>query len=415
MKSKFKNKFEFIFQKNRIMLTFFRRKLMKKIIIFSIFFGMGLLVYLSVQKINKETEGGGSMNLFEKDIDNINGISPMLDRNMAAKLSELPLSCITKKYPNKPGHIHADDSDAIPHYEKTVIFYGCFDWHSSVHMHWTLVRLLRFFPDIPSREQIIELLDSQFTPEKVAKEVEFFTAPQNRTFERIYGWAWLLRLQAEIIISKEEKAKNWKNALDPLVKIIRNRSIDYFNVLPKPVRPGTHANTAFGMDHILKYGIAANDDELVATIKTRALDFYRDDINCPTAYEPSGVDFISPCLAEAHLMSQVMDTELFTNWLDKFLPSVKSREFEPLLAPPHITDYKDYVIGHLVGLNFQRAWSYSGIADVLSEKDPRKKLFENLSATHLIEGLNGMDKTGYGGEHWLASFATYAISCTSDQ
>jgi hypothetical protein len=378
---------------------------MKRIIIAGLIFGMMLMVFLSVNKINNDFEEDGDMNLLE---------STVLDRNMAVKLSELPLSCITKKYPNKPGHIHADENDAVPHYEKTVIFSGCFDWHSAVHMHWTLVRLIRVFPDLPNRDKIIELLDSQFTSEKVAKEIEFFSAPYNKTFERIYGWAWLIRLQAEILISKETNAKNWGNALEPLVKIIRDRAIDYFNILPKPVRPGFHPNTAFAMDHILKYGTAANDQELVATIKKRALDFYKNDINCPTAYEPSGVDFISPCLAEAHLMSQVMEPEIFKDWLDKFLPSLKSSEFENVATPPYITDYKDYVIGHLVGLNFQRSWSYNGIAEVLDDKDPRKKLFKNLAATHLAEGINGMDKTGYGGEHWLASFATYALSCKKD-
>ena len=387
---------------------FFPEATMKKLIISGLIFGMMSVVYLSVNKAGHSMDE--NLNLFEKGVDMNATVSHVLDRDMAVKLSELPLSCITKRYPNKPGHIHADEQDAIPHYEKTVIFYGCFDWHSAVHMHWTLVRLLRIFPDLPNREKIIELLDSQFTPEKVAKEVEFFMAPQNRIFERIYGWAWLLRLQGEILVSKEANAKNWGTALEPLVKIIRNRSIDYFNILPKPVRPGFHPNTAFAMDHILKYAVTANDKELTATIKTRALDFYQDDINCPAAYEPSGVDFISPSLAEAYLMSQVMEPEVFTNWLDKFLPPVKSREFEPLLTSPHISDYKDYVIGHLVGLNFQRAWAYGGIAGILSEKDARKKLFENLFATHLLEGINGMDKTGYGGEHWLASFATYALT-----
>ncbi len=333
-----------------------------------------------------------------------------IDVQTAVKLSKLPLECIALKYPNKPGNIHETEADAVPHALKTPVFSGCFDWHSSVHMHWTLVRLLRLFPDMETSTQINSLLDSQFTDEKIATEIAFFNEKFNLTFERTYGWAWLMRLQAELLISGDEGSAQRARKLAPLVKIIRDRTIEFFNKLPSAIRPGTHANTAFSMDHMLAYSRIAKDTELENVLKKRARDFFERDVKCPAAYEPSGVDFISPCLAEAQLMSQVLEKDEFKNWLDKFMPHPKAYEFTNISAPPVITDHKDYVIGHLVGLNFQRAWSFKMIAEALADDDPLKQPYLNLAAIHLNAGLDGMDKTGYGGEHWLASFATYAMT-----
>ena len=335
---------------------------------------------------------------------------PVLTSEMGSKLALLPLSCIKKEYPNKPGHVHESSSSEVAHTLKTPIFSGCFDWHSSVHMHWTLIRLMRLFPDLKQKDQIISLMNEQFTEEKVGTELAFFNSRYNETFERTYGWAWLLRLQSEFILLNDENGKKWAQTLSPLVKVIRDRSIEYFNKLPKPVRPGTHSNTAFSMDHMLKYAEITNDSEFVESLKKRAVDFFLKDRNCPTDYEPSGVDFVSPCLAQAHLMAQVLEKKAFLNWLNEFLPAPGSDEFSFVMNPPEITDHTDYVIGHLVGLNFQRAWSYIGISNALDERDYRKELFRSVAAIHLHEGLNGMDKTGYGGEHWLASFATYALT-----
>lgn len=333
-----------------------------------------------------------------------------LDLSTAAKLSELPLSCITRSYPNKPGTVHETDADAVPHTAKTPVFSGCFDWHSSVHMHWTLIRLLRLFPDLETSAQINNLLDSQFTDEKIATEIAFFNEKYNLTYERTYGWAWLMRLQAELLMSNDAKSAKRAEKLAPLVKIIRDRTILFFNKLPSAIRPGTHANTAFSMDHMIAYSRIAKDKELEEVLKKRAVDYFGEDVKCPLSYEPSGVDFISPCLAEAQLMSQVLDKKSFEKWLDQFMQNPKASEFRNIAQPPLITDHKDYVIGHLVGLNFHRAWSFRMIANALSDDSPIKKAYLNLAAIHLNAGLDGMDKTGYGGEHWLASFATYAFT-----
>ena len=335
---------------------------------------------------------------------------PQLTIILAEKLSGLPLSCIEQHYPYKPGHVHKSEKSAAPHHLRTPIFSGCFDWHSAVHMHWTLVRLLRLFPDIKTKEKIVELLNRQFTDEKVKKEIEFFEQKHNEIFERTYGWAWLMRLQSELILLDTPDSKRWAETLKPLVKLIRDRTVEYFKKLPKPVRPGTHSNTAFSMNHSLAYAHAATDKELEQSIEHTALKFFKKDKTCPVAYEPSGVDFISPCLSEAYLMSQIMDRPDFADWLDGFFPNLCAKEFKNITTPPTVTDPKDYVIGHLVGLNFQRAWAYKGIADELSDNDPRKEVFIELSDIHLKSGLEGMDKTGYGGSHWLASFATLAFT-----
>lgn len=335
---------------------------------------------------------------------------PQLTVVLAEKLTSLPLSCIEKHYPYKPGHVHKSEKSTVPHHVKTPIFSGCFDWHSAVHMHWTLVRLMRLYPDIKSKEKISELLNRQFTDEKVKKEIRFFNKKHNLTFERTYGWAWLMRLHSELLLLDSPDSKKWAETLKPLVKIIRDRTIEYFKKLPKPVRPGTHSNTAFSMNHMLAYADAAGDRDLEMAIETTARKFFKNDHTCPTGYEPGGVDFISPCLSEAYLMSQIMDKPDFTEWLDRFFPDLCDNTFKNITTPPTVTDPKDYVIGHLVGLNFQRAWAYKGIAKALSDDDPRKEVFIELSDVHLKSGLEGMDKTGYGGSHWLASFATLAFT-----
>ncbi len=336
--------------------------------------------------------------------------APALTRELASKLARLPLACIGKPYPNKPGHVLASDAENLPHAQKTPIFSGCFDWHSSVHMHWTLVRLIRLFPDLPQRDEIVALLDARFTPDKVAAELAFFRTPHNATFERTYGWAWFLRLAGEIAQLKDPQARSWQAALAPLTRHIRDASLAHLEKLSNPVRHGVHANTAFAMDMMLKYAQAVGDTEFSDALKKRALFFFRADLDCPAAYEPSGVDFVSPCLSEAHLLSQVLPQAEFVRWFDAFLPAVGSPGFDNLRAPPQITDYKDYVIGHLVGLNFHRAGSFRALAAAFPESDGRRAWFASLASIHLIAGLLGMDQTGYGGEHWLASFATVALA-----
>ena len=337
-------------------------------------------------------------------------VSPQLTRELAARLAALPLSCVGRPYPNKPGHVLASDDESAPHAQKTPIFQGCFDWHSSVHMHWTLVRLIRLFPDLPDRGRIVALLDAQFTPEKVAVELAFFRTPHNKTFERTYGWAWFLRLAGELALLPDPHAVAWRTALAPLEKHLRDASMAYLELLPKPVRHGVHANTAFAMDMMLKYAVAVGDAEFEAALKKRGRAFFLGDRDCPAAYEPSGVDFVSPCLAEAHLLSQVLPQAEFLPWFNAFLPSVFAAGFDNLRAPPPITDYRDYVIGHLVGLNFSRAWAYGELCAAFPEADGRRAAFSTLGAIHLVAGLQAMDQTGYGGEHWLASFATYALT-----
>jgi hypothetical protein len=275
-----------------------------------------------------------------------------------------------------------------------------------------LVRLLKVFPDLPEAGAIREKLDLHLSAEKLAEELAYFKKERNRLFERPYGWGWLLRLAAELHDFSDPQAQRWSEALRPLASFLARQSVDYLNRLSVPVRSGTHPNTAFAMAHMLDYGRMVNDRALVKTISQRARDFYANDRDCPTAYEPSGEDFISPCLVEADLMRRVLKPREFVVWLDGFLPPVNSEAFKPMLTPVPIKDKRDPKIGHLIGLALQRAWCFNAVAGALPDQDPRKPVFLRLANTHRYDALRQMFDSGYGGEHWLASFAIYLLSGT---
>jgi hypothetical protein len=334
----------------------------------------------------------------------------VLDRKQASKFAALSIACVDREYPNKPGNVVVSDETVKPPRELTPAFYGCFDWHSAVHGHWALVRLLKTFPDLPEAALIRRKLEINLSKERMEKELSYLKEKRNKTFERPYGWGWLLRLAAELRTFDDPDAQRWLEALRPMAAHLARRSIDYFNTLSVPIRAGTHPNTAFAMAHMLDYARAAGDRELAGVIKKRAKDFYAGDRDCPTAYEPSGEDFISPCLAEADLMRRVLDRKEFVTWLDGFLPPLSSKKFRPLLAPAEIKDLKDPKIGHLIGLSLQRAWCYRGIAGALDEQDPRRPFFLKLARLHRHTAVTQMFDSGYGGEHWLASFAIHLLT-----
>ena len=334
----------------------------------------------------------------------------ILDTRQAAKFAALSIACVDREYPNKPGNVVDSDQTVKPPRELTPAFYGCFDWHSAVHGHWALVRLLKTFPDLPEAAAIRKKLDANLTKARMEQELSYLREKRNTTFERPYGWGWLLRLAAELETFDDPDAKRWLAALKPVADHLARRSIDYFNTLSVPIRAGTHHNTAFAMAHMLDYSRAAGDREQAGAIEKRARDFYQKDRDCPTGYEPSGEDFISPCLAEADLMRRVLDKKAFGAWLDGFLPPLGSARFGPLLAPAEIRDLKDPKIGHLIGLSLQRAWCYRGIARGLPQKDPRRPVFSKLARLHRHTAVQQMFDSGYGGEHWLSSFAVYLLT-----
>jgi hypothetical protein len=306
--------------------------------------------------------------------------------------------------------VASGDDTVKPPRELHPAFYGCFDWHSAVHGHWAMVRLLKTFPQFELAREIRAKLDAHFTEEKIRAEVDYYRGEHARLFERPYGWGWLLRLQAELLTWDDPDARRWAGVLAPLATELAGMTRQYLETLSVPVRAGTHHSTAFALTHIHDYAAVAGDAELTGTIERRSRDFFGGDTHCPAAYEPSGEDFISPCLVEADLMRRVLPGDEFSTWLDAFLPALDSAGFAPLRTPPEVRDLKDPKIGHLIGLSFQRAAAYRGIARALSPGDRRREVFERLLAIHRDDGVAKMFDSGYGGEHWLASFAIYLLT-----
>jgi hypothetical protein len=335
---------------------------------------------------------------------------PAFDAGRAADFARLSLACVEREYPTKPADVLAGDHEVLPPRVVHPAFFGCFDWHSAVHGHWALIRALKAFPDLGVAAEIRESLDRRLRPEVLGREAGHFDAPHNRLFERPYGWAWLLRLQAELLTFDDPDARRWAEAIRPLAARLGELLAGYTKILSVPVRAGTHNSTAYAFTHALDYARAAGDSELERILMARSLDYFLADRDCPGGWEPSGEDFISPCLVEADLMRRVLPGVEFAEWLDGFLPDVAAPGLEPLRRPPVVLDPEDPRVGHLIGLSLQRAASYQGIAGALVDEDPRRELFGRLAALHAEHGLRLMDGSGYGGEHWLASFAIYLLT-----
>jgi len=335
---------------------------------------------------------------------------PAFDARRAAGLARLSLACVEREYPHKPGVVFAGGDEVLPPREMHPAFFGCFDWHSAVHGHWSLVRVLKLFPESEQAPEIRASLDRRLRPEIIAREVELFDAPHRRLFERPYGWAWLLRLQAELETWDDPDGRRFAEALRPLASRLGSLLVDYARILSVPVRAGTHNSTAYAFTHALDYARAVGDAELERALAARSRDYFLEDRDCPGGWEPSGEDFVSPCLVQADLMRRVLSGEEFAGWLEGFLPDIAAPALEPLRRPPTVLDPEDPRVGHLIGLSLQRAASYLGVAGALPAGDARRDLFEKLAAIHADHGLGLMDVSGYGGEHWLASFAIYLLS-----
>ena len=343
--------------------------------------------------------------------DSLPAAAPLaLDATRAAALARLSLACVDKEYPNKPSDVLNGDPDVRPTRNVHPAFSGCFDWHSAVHGHWAMARLLKTFPDIAVAGEIRAALDRHLTADRIGPEVAYFDGENHGIFERPYGWGWLLRLEAELLAWDDPDARRWAAALRPLSDRLAASMAKYLGNLTVPIRDGTHQSTAFAMAHAHDYAVVAGDAALASAVERRARDFYLGDEGCPAAYEPSGEDFLSPCLAEADLMRRVLGPAEFTAWRDRFLPPVDGPGFVRLRDPVHARDRKDPRIGHLIGLSLHRAAAYRGVASALAPDDARRDVFARLSARHRDDGLAEMSDSGYGGEHWLASFAIYLLT-----
>jgi len=332
-----------------------------------------------------------------------------VDFATAERFARLALGCIDREYPNKPEHVLDSAADAKPPKEFHPAFFGCYDWHSSVHGHWMLVRLLKTVPDLPSQKEIRTRLDAHFTPEAMATEAKYLDVKSNRSFERTYGWAWTLKLATELATWDDADGKAWRPNLEPLAKSLVTRLKDFLPKLASPIRTGVHPNTAFALAEALDYARVAGDAELEKLVEKRAREYYENDRTCPLAYEPSGEDFFSPCLEEADLMRRVMPSAEFAKWLHLFVPALSAGKTFPL-SPAVVTDPTDPRLVHLDGLNLTRAWTLRAIARALPAADARRKSLEKAADAHANAGLARVSSGNYEGEHWLASFAVYLLT-----
>jgi len=325
------------------------------------------------------------------------------DQAQAARFATLALDCVHKPYPTKIAHSLNSDADVKLPRELTPAFYGCYDWHSSVHGHWLLVRLARLFPQAPFASAARRAVAQSLTPANIGPEVKYLNDEGRNTFERPYGLAWLLQLAAELKEWNDPEARQWSAALRPLEQAATARIAAWLPKLGHPVRVGEHANTAFAMGLMLDYARVTGNQEFGKLVESRARDFYLKDRNCPLSYEPSGEDFLSPCLAEADVVRRILPAGEFAQWLTSFLPRVD-------LEPTRVADVTDGKLYHLAGLNLSRAWMLEGIVSRLPAADARRKTFTALAGQLRQAGLDSIKGEHYEGGHWLGSFAVYLVS-----
>lgn len=336
-----------------------------------------------------------------------------LDPQMAGRFAVLALDCVRREYPNKISHVLHGDSDARPPRELTPAFFGCYDWHSSVHAHWLLARLTRLVGHTDFADEARQALNRSLTAENIADEVRYLSGDERITFERPYGLAWLLQLAAELREWEyvDVDAARWRAALEPIEALAAHRLKHWLPNLSYPIRTGEHSQSAFAFGLVLDWARTAGDVEMQELLESRIDDYYREDRECPLGYEPSGQDFLSPCLAEADLMRRVQKPSAFAVWLKTFLPGIPvgggREDWLPLAV---VTDPTDAKIVHLDGLNLSRAWMLRGIVSGLSASDPRRPVLLESARRHAESGLASVTGEHYEGGHWLASFATYLVT-----
>jgi hypothetical protein len=333
-----------------------------------------------------------------------------LTQPQASHFARLALKCVSKEYPNKPDHVLNDTRDVQSPKVLHPAFYGCFDWHSSVHGHWMLVRLLRLFPDLPEGQEIRAALRANLTAENIALETEYLKQPNRQSFERTYGWAWLLKLAEELFLWNDADARVWSKNLQPLADALVEK---YLNFLPKQtyaIRTGVHPNTAFGLAFAFDYAATVGNHRLQDLVAERSRNYFGSDINYPARWEPGGEDFFSPAMMEADLMRRVLRPAEFNRWFHRFLSELARGEPKILLRPAVVTDRTDPKLVHLDGLNLSRAWCMRSIASALPRTDPVRRILANAAKRHAQDALAHVASGDYAGEHWLASFAVYMLS-----
>ena len=335
---------------------------------------------------------------------------PKFDAAAAERFARLALTCVDKEYPNKISHVLNSDADVAPPRKLTPAFFGCYDWHSSVHGHWLLVRLARKFPEAPFAKPAREALRKSLTAENLKQEAGYLREKGRANFERPYGLAWLLQLIAELREWDDPEAKEMLANLRPLEEAALDRLKTWLPKLSHPVRVGEHAQTAFALGLMLDYARATGDDSFAKLLTGQARKFYLADKNCPMAYEPSGEDFLSPCLAEADAMRRVLTAAEFARWLKEFIPQIPTTAKASWLPVAVSPDPSDPKLAHLDGLNLSRAWMLEGIISALPAADSRRPALAAAAEAHRQAGLAAVTGAHYEGGHWLGSFAVYLVS-----
>ena len=344
---------------------------------------------------------------------------PVLNADQALFLATMPLSCLDHPQAQPSARAYLWEATYRPpdDYQKTLAFYGCFDWHSSVNSTWTLLRLLKSYPALPVGNLIRQKLGRHLDASNLAGELAYLkTAGQ---FERPYGYAWILKVSAELSDWKDPDGEKWAANMAPLATWASSEMATFLHDLTQPNRGGVHPNSAFGMYMMLDYIELTKADALHAAVIDAATRFYTNDKNCGTKSEPAGSDFLSPCLTEAALMGRIMPREAFLPWLDTFLPAMDSPDFKPLTEPVDTSGVSrpDQLAGksHLIGLAFQRGAMMTRIADLLPESDLRASVLRRLAAIHGVKGMQAMYDAGYYGSHWLGTYAVYYMMSPQPQ
>lgn len=339
-------------------------------------------------------------------------IAQRLQDDQVAAFAKLAMKGIEQEYPNKPSNVMRGANDVLSPQEMHPVFYGCFDWHSSVHGHWLMVRLLKTYPGNSMEEEMRNLLRRQLTADKLAQETAYFEVDSNKSFERMYGWAWVYRLAAELHSWDDPEGKQWSENLRPLEQKLVELAKEYLPKLTFPIRTGQHPDTGFALAQALDYSRIVGDIKFAQQIEAFAKSKYTEDYDYPARYEPSGHDFFSTCLNEADLMRRVLDADAFSSWLTKFLPELDREDgtCRSLLTPAEVSDVTDGKLVHLAGLNFNRGWTQAGIMSKLPADDSRRRILEKSIAAHREAGLKYVFSGSYEGEHWLATFAVYLLT-----
>ncbi len=351
-----------------------------------------------LQKDNKQTQRSEG------------GVSTAMNPSQASRFARLALRCVHKEYPNKLDHVMNAASEVQNPKTLHPAFYGCYDWHSSVHGHWMLVHLLRLFPDLPEAQQIRNALNQNLTNDNIRVETDYLKQSNRQSFERTYGWAWLLKLSEELYLWDDSDGKKWSASLQPLAEAFVERYISFLPKQTYPIRTGVHPNTAFGIAFALDYASTTGNKELEALLRERSLTYFSKDVSYPAAWEPGGEDFFSAALLEADLMRRVMAPEDFQSWFSRFLPDLTANKPESLLIPAIVTDRTDPKLVHLDGLNLSRAWCMRNIAAALPANNPARSVLVKAAKLHAATGIENVASGDYAGEHWLASFAVYMLS-----